>query len=281
MYIGDDDCLMLGKLQSYLCWHPHVDADSDDDMCRAGRNPGRILPGILLTFAAQHAERPVSMIGEPVWPGRRPAEYPACAVHEALINAVFAGRDVAILCPYDAKNLPAGAVADAHRTHPVMINEFGDRQPSATYGDPVHTAASFNYPLSPPPKHADSVRYEHRFQLRQVRAFVAAHAGQAGLSAERIADLTIAVNELATNTLEHTDGPGRLSMWTQDGTLHCQVEDSGQLTDPLAGRVPPAPQALRGRGLVLVNELCDLVRIYTVPGKTTVRLYTYLGRSAR
>src|SRR5947209_9998332 len=59
------------------------------DMAEAGRNPGRILSHVLLPFANAHSDRHVRIIGEPVWPGRSPVEYPACAQHEALINRAF------------------------------------------------------------------------------------------------------------------------------------------------------------------------------------------------
>ena len=75
------------------------------DMTVAGRNPGRIIPTVLLAFANAHPGRRVRLIGEPIWPGRSAAEYPACAQHEALINAAFAGRPATILCPYNTELL--------------------------------------------------------------------------------------------------------------------------------------------------------------------------------
>lgn len=96
----------------------HLGTTADDallaDMTVAGRNPGWILPGVLLEFANCHPDQPVSMVGEPVWPGRSDEEYPACVVHEALINKAFAGRDGAMLCPYDAMNLETDGVSGTH-----------------------------------------------------------------------------------------------------------------------------------------------------------------------
>ena len=63
-------------------------------MAEAGRNPGRILPAVLHAFADDHPRARVRIVGEPVWAGRTPVEYPACAQHEALINGSLAGRDV-------------------------------------------------------------------------------------------------------------------------------------------------------------------------------------------
>src|SRR5262245_66433911 len=39
------------------------------DMTEAGRNPGRIIPTVLLAFANDHPGRRVRIIGEPCWPG--------------------------------------------------------------------------------------------------------------------------------------------------------------------------------------------------------------------
>jgi anti-sigma regulatory factor (Ser/Thr protein kinase) len=245
------------------------------DMQVAGRNPGRIIPGVLLAFAAAHAGMPVRIIGEPIWAGRSALEYPACAQHEALINAAFAGRSATILCPYDTTRLDPAWVEDAYATHPTVWTATA-RHDSARYRDPVVVAAGFDRPLPDPPVHAATTSIGVA-TLAPVRRFVAARARAAGLSEDRIIDLTIAVSELAANTDEHTAGDGTLAMWVEGGQVVCQVTDTGHLTDPLAGRLPvPPDRPTGGRGLVLVNQLCDLVRIHTRPGATTIRVH--LGR---
>ncbi|MET0416960.1 MAG: anti-sigma factor RsbA family regulatory protein [Actinoplanes sp.] len=240
------------------------------DMAVVGRNPGRIIPSVLLRFADAHAGRRVSIIGEPIWPGRTAVEYPACAAHEALINAVFAGKDATILCPYDVDGLDAPALDDARRTHPVLINGAGAARPSDRYADPLATAASFNRPLPLPPP--DEARHEfHASQdLPELRAFVRGRT-RGALPADRADDLLLAVNEVATNAVQYAGG-GRLAVWTEPGLVICQVEDSGRLIDPLAGRVPPEPARTHGRGLILAHQLCDLLRIHAGRSGTTIRL---------
>lgn len=245
------------------------------DMTVAGRNPGRIIPGVLLAFAAAHAGRRVSIIGEPIWAGRSPVEYPACAQHEALINTVFAGRDAAILCPYDAGGLDAAVVRDAWRTHPVMIAD-GGRWDSPSYSDPIRTAARFNQPLPSPPAGAARQRYSEALDLSRVRRFVAGLAARIGLPQERTDDLVIVANELAENTVLHTAGGGTITVWTEGGTVVCQVDDQGHLVDPLAGRIPAPADTEGGRGLLLAHHLCDLVRIHTTAAGTTIRLHMSL-----
>jgi anti-sigma regulatory factor (Ser/Thr protein kinase) len=258
----------------------HLGADEDRvlwcDMRVAGKNPGSIIPGVLLAFAEANTGRRVRIVGEPIWAGRTTIEYPACAQHEALINAVFTGRDAAILCPYDVDGLDGAAVDDAYRTHPVMTNA-GGRWSSPWYDDPIRVAAGFNLPLPDPPVTAATTTVNVA-TLRAVRQFVADHAHRAGLPAERAADLVLAVNELTTNTVEHSGGTGTLSAWTADHALVFQVHDTGHIANPLAGRLPASPPGREGgHGLLMVNQLCDLVRVHTQPGTTTVRVHAKLG----
>lgn len=243
------------------------------DMTEAGRNPGWILPGVLLSFAAKHPDSRVFMIGEPIWAHRTAQEYPACVTHDALINIAFADRDATILCPYDTSQLPAGVIEDSYRTHPTMTISGRD-EISEFYTDPLDLVRSFNEPLPAPPD-AACLDYAHEDDLFALRRFVRVEALAAGLSDGRVDDLTLAVTELTTNTLEHAGAPGRLSTWTEGDAFICQVSDAGLLTDPLAGRRVRSTVSSRGRGLALVNGLCDLVRLHTSPEGTTFRLFTY------
>lgn len=244
------------------------------DMAVAGRNPGRIIPAVLLAFADAHPGRRVRLIGEPIWAGRSATEYPACAQHEALINAAFAGRAATILCPYNARLLDPAWVEDAYRTHPVVVDATGSLD-SVHYGDPLTVAAAFNLPLSDPPAGAATITVDF-FALPAVRRFVTGHAERAGLASERAADLTLAVNELVTNTVRHGGGTGELAVWTEGERLVCQVSDAGHLSDPLAGRIPVPPDALTGgRGLLLVHQLCDFVRIHSTPHGTRIRAHLH------
>jgi anti-sigma regulatory factor (Ser/Thr protein kinase) len=244
------------------------------DMTRAGRNPGRILPGVLFAFADDHrdADR-VRIIGEPIWPGRTEVEYPACVQHEALINQAFAGRSVEILCPYDADALPGDILADAERTHPTVIGATGRRRSSRYAPDQV--LAEYNRALPEPPRRPAALIVDGR-TLSQARAFANAEAHRAGLASDRVDDFEFAVNELVTNSIEHARTRCALRVWVEDGHLVGEVSDSGRLDDPLAGRRPAPPDQERGRGLLLVNHLTDLVRIHHADRGTTIRVYLTL-----
>ena len=63
--------------------------------------------------------------------------------------------------------------------------------------------------------------------LYTLRAAVAAHATQAGLTPGRADDLVIAVHELAANAVRHGAGHGRLRIWRSDQALRCEITDDG------------------------------------------------------
>ncbi|WP_304511464.1 sensor histidine kinase [Amycolatopsis sp. TNS106] len=238
------------------------------DMSEAGRNPGRILPGVLLAFA-NNRPGPVRIIGEPIWAGRSAAEYPACAQHEALINFAFTDRDLGILCPYDRTRLGDDVLADAERTHPTLSGADGDR-PSAGYA-PDAVVEKYNLPL-PEPRSADAFRFDLG-RLAAVRRFAQNRAEESGLAQGRVEDLVLAVAELSANSVLHGSGNGVVRVWREEDHVLCEVIDEGTLSDPLAGRRPASPGQLGGRGLVLVNQVADLVRQYLRPGSTVTRIY--------
>jgi anti-sigma regulatory factor (Ser/Thr protein kinase) len=55
-----------------------------------------------------------------------------------------------------------------------------------------------------------------------------------------------------------------------------EFSDSGHLADPLTGRLVPSLEQEGGRGVYLVNQLCDLVQLRSSPQGTTVRVLTWL-----
>ncbi|WP_308291364.1 anti-sigma factor RsbA family regulatory protein [Amycolatopsis magusensis] len=207
-------------------------------------------------------------MGEPIWPGRSATEYPACAQHEALINAAFTGRDVTIVCPYDVAGLEASVLADARQTHPLLW-EGEQRYPSADYA-PDDVVARYNEPF----QHTGDAEVHlvaTAADLSPARRRIADRARTLGLPAARIPDLELIATELAANSLQHAGAPCELRLWRENGEVVCEARDTGQLTDPLAGRRPA--EGFSGRGLLLINDLADLVRTHTSAQGTTIRAY--------
>lgn len=252
------------------------------DMADAGRNPGRILPGVLTAFADEHEGRRTAMIGEPIWAERSDGEYAAAVQHEALINLAFAGRDATILCPYDVRRLPRAWLADAERTHPVLV-DAGVTRDSTGYGDPAGVAREAVGELPEPPARAATVLVVDAADLPAVRTLAATHGPRLGLSADRAVDLQVIANELAANTVLHTDGPGVVCIWRdQDdrgrASVVVEVHDRGRITDPLADRRPAWFSDRGGHGLLLVHRLADLVHLRSDASGTTVQAYLAVDR---
>lgn len=248
------------------------------DMTVAGRNPGRIIGSVLTAFADEHEGRRVRVIGEPIWADRSSTEYPACVQHEALINLAFEGRAATILCPYDTRALTPDVLIDATRTHP-LVHRGGAAAASPGYGNPLELVERYNEPLPEPPESTDMelMVFDAAVGARAVRHFVHDRAVAAGLPPGRVADIRRAAHEVALNTIVHTGRAGIVSLWVDEGHLVCEVQDGGTITDPLAGRRPPAPHDGSGGGLFLVHQLCDLVRQHRTEQGMTTRMFVRLA----
>jgi anti-sigma regulatory factor (Ser/Thr protein kinase) len=240
------------------------------DMRGFGLNPGRLIDRIHL-FCGQHRGRVTWCVQEPAWPARTAGELREVIRQEALVNLALAGVPVSVLCPYDVR-LGTGLIASVKRTHPEIVQNGRRRASSAYLAGAV--PGECDQPLSTPPAAAETLRY--RDDLAGVRAFTATRARRAGLPPLRVADLVLAVGELAANTLLHTSEPGILAVWATADEIICQVSDTGQITDPLAGRLKHDPVETGGsHGLWVVQQVCDLVEIRTRPAGTVIRLHMH------
>lgn len=243
------------------------------DMCSLGRNPARIIPA-MLTMLERHRGRTLHYVGEPVWPGRSPAEVQEATRHEALINLAWPDAPIRALCPYDAVRLESPVLRDAEMTHPWVMRN------GRTALSRAYTGSSFpqgtDDALPDPPAHAAGTSFGVR-DLGAVRELVAEQATAAGLGSEKAHDFIIAVNEVASNAIKYAGRQGRLRLWSTGAELICQLEDPGHIVDPLAGRHRPAPGVTGGVGLWMVHQLCDLVEVRTARAGTTIRLHAALG----
>ncbi len=246
------------------------------DLAELGRNPARIIPEVL-AFAQSHPGQNVCCVGEPIWPGRTTEEIKEALRHEALVNLAFRDSPVTFLCPYDSARLPRWVVAGSASTHPSVVTD--QREAASTgYLSPAGRPPRWERTLPGLPAHAEALGY--RDDLGSVRSFIASRAEQAGLDSSRTSDLVIAVSELAANTVRHTGSDGTVDIWDTAEELICQVADRGQITDPLAWHRARSERALGGKGLWLVNQLCDLVQARTSQAGTVARLHMRLGQPA-
>ena len=243
-----------------------------EDMTQIGRNPAWIIPKVQ-EFADASPGKRVRYVGEPIWPARTAAELREATRHEALINLAFAQADAAILCPYDATRLTSAVIGDARRTHPTLVAD-GATAPSQFYAGPGTVPSSCQIPLTQPPPNAMSMNYTR--DLSAVRSEVEKQARQTNLPETKIVDLVLAVGEVAANTVRHAHAPGTLDISVDEREIVCTIRDGGTITDPLAGRRRPKPDALDGHGLWLVHQVCDLVEMRSGSSGTAIRLHMSL-----
>jgi anti-sigma regulatory factor (Ser/Thr protein kinase) len=251
------------------------------EMAQLGCNPARIIPA-WRDFVREHGGRGERVwgIGEPVWPGRSECELEECDHHESLLNVTFADTpEFTLLCPYDTAALTDEAVDAARRNHPVLRQGQLDWD-SEAYLDPASRPGPFHGELSPPPAGARQFFFTADY-LTDLRDIVFHRAEDAGLTTDRALDLVLAINELASNSAVHSGGAGVVRLWSEGATLVCEVADEGLIEDPLAGRRRPEPSDAYGRGLFLVNQVCDLVQIRSGPGGTVVRVRMALDPAAQ
>ncbi len=249
---------------------PDADAVRFEDMAALGANPARIIPA-WREFTRQHCGpgHPVRGIGEPIWAGRRPADIVESQFHEALLNtAVAPDTPLWLLCPYDTTTLSDEVLAEAHRSHPVIVRG-GDYRGSTSYGGAVHIDTLFQQPLPAPAGPTgivfDADRRRHIEQLIR-------HARTAGLPPGPVVRLAVAAHDVATAAHTGT-GDARIRLWPDGTALICEITDPDVITDPMLGR-NGTTGTTRDRAAKLANELCDLVQIRSTPHGTTTRIHT-------
>lgn len=246
------------------------------DMADVGANPGRIIPA-WRDFVREYGGAGVRLrgIGQPVWAERGAAELLECQRHERLLNVALADAEgFKLLCPYDVTALGPAVLAEAERSHPI-VRDGPTRRRSAVYADAA-PGSTLEAPLSDAPVDAREARFGPE-SLGRIRTLVGREAARAGLISGRVAELVLAVNEVATNSISHGGGSGRLLVWRDSNALVCEVSDRGQVGSALVDRLRPNSDPADSRGLWIVNQLCDLVQLRSGAGGTTVRLHVLVA----
>ena len=177
------------------------------DMAEVGANPGRIISAWRAFVQAHAGASQLYGIGEPVDPGRSPAELAECQLHEALLNVAF---DVStpfwLLCPYDLEALAADVIDGAHRTHPFVVPGRNGKARSSFR--PINLADPFARRLPPRPAGSAYLAIQSG-GLGKVRTFVADLAQRAGLDLQSATAIVQAVSEIASNSLQLRRRRGR------------------------------------------------------------------------
>jgi len=272
---ADEPVLVVVSARKIDLLRTCLKADADKvrfaDMDDIGLNPARIIPA-WAEFVEEHATRPMRGIGEPIWAERSAAELVECQRHESLLNVAFAGvTGFTLMCPYDTSALGQDVVDEACHSHPILRRD-GSEWASPGYLGVDTLAGPFSAPLPEPPIPTIDLVFQAG-SLPGLRALVEREAAHAGFDRAQAADMVTAVNELASNSLRHAGGWGVLRVWHTEDAVICEVSDDGHIDEPLVGRRRPQVGDKSGRGLWMVNQLCELVQVRSTPMGTTVRMH--------
>lgn len=225
------------------------------------RHPAVAL-SVLQGFVEHNAGRAVRGIGDLIRPGQPQAVEAEAELHELLLNTpVCDDWDMWLTCPYDRSNLAPDRVDQVLATHPSHRTDMSNL-----------VASKFGSELPERPADAETFPVEVT-ELGALRAIVRTAATMSGLSEERADEFVYAVNEVISNSFRHGDGKADVALWAEGNALVCEVHDGGHIVDPLTGRIPPSLTRSSGRGLWMVNHLCDLVQVRSPQSGTSVRMF--------
>jgi anti-sigma regulatory factor (Ser/Thr protein kinase) len=241
------------------------------DVDQIGANPARIIPA-WASFIERHAgDGPLRGVVEAVGAARPSDVVLEALFHEDLLNvAVEPDVPLWLLCPYDTAALDADVVRTSLRSHPFVCDGTAHRASDAYLGR-RSLGRPAGAPLPAPPRGGRRFSVVGAGALASARRQLAIAAVDVGMG-RRTDEVLLAADEVLSNSIRHGGGVAQMVVWDDGCALYCEVADRGELTDPLAGRRRPHPDATGGRGLWIANQLCDLVQVRAVPGGTIVRL---------
>lgn len=189
---------------------------------------------------------------------------------EAAAALALADLPLRLLCFFPA-DLPGPVAEVVRRAHPFVLDD-GRPVPTGVDADPRRLLDGLGAPV---PAELGAPAREFRFdatQLRDVRRAVDEALRGQGFPDSRAEDVTVAVNEVATNAVHHGTHTARLMLWTPEQDVVCEVHDGGRLADPLPGLAPPDPGRAHGRGIWIARQLCDLLHVWGDDTGTHVRI---------
>jgi anti-sigma regulatory factor (Ser/Thr protein kinase) len=219
------------------------------------RHPVATLAAYDAVLRGFSADMGTFVIGE-VQFGDSETEWTSWTRYEAAVNRVLCEFDARVVCPYDDRTLPPAVVENARRTHPHLLSASESGQ-SELFVD-VETIFALLPPVVTVPDSFPAVDLVVDGDLGSARRAFAAVAVASGLDDDRVDELTLAVNEVLTNSFLHGGGTARLRAWSSGDELTCVVDDEGTgIDDVLLGYAAPPPASTGGYGVWLARRLFD------------------------
>jgi anti-sigma regulatory factor (Ser/Thr protein kinase) len=196
------------------------------------------------------------------------AEWDGWISYEAILNRAFAGRPVSILCGYDARDLSESALAKGLLAHPRVL--AGDLHENRRYREPdglveFLAASPETLPDMQPVRCADDQELKDRL-VREMTT--------AGVPRDRVGEMLLAAVEVLSNARRHGSGVRSVRVGRAGDRFVCEISDFGDgIRDPLAGYLPPSPEALEGAGLWVARQLTSRLELVPSSDGLSVRLW--------
>jgi len=190
---------------------------------------------------------------------------------DAAVNIALAELPITLTCLFPELPLHPEILDGARRNHPLLL-VGGELRHNPEHRCPRDVLREWPTPtpvlLGPPDRRLSFGAW----QLYEVRAAVEQAVLTAGYERPRAEDIVLAVNEVATNAVEHGATAAELCLWTGSDGFVCEVHDGGTLGDPLPGLRAPHPSEPRGRGVWIARQLCDSLHVWADRSGTHVRM---------
>lgn len=209
-----------------------------------------------------------------------PDEDPSSWVEtDVALNLALSSAPITMTCLYPASL----AEGPKHRavlwSHPWLIDPDGTIRRNSEVRQPAEVLAAHPVPAASRLGTPDHEMTFTPWQLIELRTSVGRATDKLGMEKAKADDFIIAVNEVASNAVEHGRGLGTLQIWQRHDRLVCEVHDTGALAEPLPGLRLPHPSASRGRGVWMARQLCDLLHVWSDGKGTHVQLQAVLSGS--
>jgi anti-sigma regulatory factor (Ser/Thr protein kinase) len=194
--------------------------------------------------------------------------------YEALLNHALSPFPLWSLCGYDTRRLDEPTLIAGEMTHP-YLRRGGVQAPNSVRVDPSEVLRLADADRTPEPGGDPSLVVSEVHELGELHRQAQAVLLDAGLSAELVDDLVVALHEVTINALRHGRPPVTLRLWVTPERVQCAVTDRGPgFRDPFVGYVRGGGDELpEGKfGLWLARRLCDEVILEATAEGFTTRL---------
>jgi anti-sigma regulatory factor (Ser/Thr protein kinase) len=194
--------------------------------------------------------------------------------YEAMSSDTYAPYGYHWACLWDERRHPPDVLHQVREVHPLLLGSDGRPVPSTDHVDPVAFLSRDAGPLpAPPAEPGIDVGLNAPTDLADLRRRLRDWALVRAPLHVDLDELQIAVNEIATNALQHGATPGRVRGWIQGDMLIVRVEDPGPGAIPATGGYRrPHDLGGTGAGLWLARQLADSVVARSTPAGCSVEL---------